>query len=304
MSERVYRIQKAAELSGVSEELIRAWERRYGVLAPERTATGYRLYSDDDVALLKRLRELTEEGTPISQAARLVPTLRQEIEHAQERRDETRADVPALQRWHQEILRAAERMDQQAISRVLDEALSALHPLRVVDALVMPSLRVIGERWHAGELDVAQEHLATQALRSRVMSLLHAAPAGGGGLHIVCGCFPDEQHEIGAMAATLHFRYAGIRTSYLGQRTPVAELAKWSAHLGAKVIALSAVFIHGPARFEEIVRELRETVPEGTTVVLGGQAAGQYREIAERWGCRVFDEGGWDRLITGITSRA
>src|SRR5690349_21233893 len=79
MAERTYRIHIAAELSGVRVELIRAWERRYGVLSPERTPAGYRVYTDRDVALLKRLKQLTDEGVAISEAAKLLPQLRAEV---------------------------------------------------------------------------------------------------------------------------------------------------------------------------------------------------------------------------------
>ncbi|MFY0563924.1 MerR family transcriptional regulator [Archangium lansingense] len=80
MAERTYRIHVAAELSGVRVELIRAWERRYGVLTPRRTPSGYRVYTDRDVALLRRLKQLTEEGVSISEAATMLPQLQAELE--------------------------------------------------------------------------------------------------------------------------------------------------------------------------------------------------------------------------------
>lgn len=303
MGEPLYRIQKAAELSGVSEELIRAWERRYSVVAPERTDAGYRLYSDEDVELLKRLRELTEQGTPISRAAQLVPDLRKDIALAQKYEEAKQADRSMLERWRGEILRGAEQRDQVQIDRALDEALSALPPLQIYDEVIIPALREVGDRWHAGTLDVAQEHLATQALRGRVMTLLHFAPRGGEG-HVLIACFPEEQHEIGALGAALRLRHAGIRATLLGQRTPTSELGAVVRALRPIGVGLSAVTDPGPEQFEQTLRELSAALPRDLPVVVGGRAAMLHRELCERHGLTVFPEGDWERVISGIRARA
>lgn len=301
MSERLYRIQKAAELTGVSQELIRAWERRYGVVSPERTDAGYRLYSNQDVAVLKRLKALTDGGLSISQAARTVPELLREL--ATERELSASAETsrdPSLVRWQVEILAAAERLDQVRIDEVLDEALSALTPLAAFDALIVPVLHEIGERWHAGQLGVAQEHLATQALRTRVLSLLHGAPAGGT-RHVVVACFPEEQHEIGALGAALRFRYAGFRVTFLGQCTPVSELGAVVARCRPVLVGVSAVTDEGRSAFEAAAAELRNIIPEDTLVLLGGRAALMHRTVADRFGFRIFDRARWRGLVDGLS---
>lgn len=301
MSDSLYRIQKAAELTGVSEELIRAWERRYGILNPERTDSGYRLYSEQDVAVLKRLKALTDSGLSISQAARLVPDLVRELEEQRARTVEAPSDAASpLDRWQAEILSAAERLEQRRIDAILDEALSALTPLVAFDGLIVPTLQEVGERWHRAELGVAQEHLATQALRTRVLSLLHGAPMGGA-RHVVVACFPEEQHEMGALGAALRFRYAGFRVTFLGQRTPIAGLGTVVAQVRPVAVALSAVTDEGAVAFEAAASAIRKVVPTDTLVVLGGRAAALHRNIAERWGLRLYDRAEWGGLVRELT---
>ncbi|HZI03095.1 MAG TPA: MerR family transcriptional regulator, partial [Archangium sp.] len=193
MAERTYRIHVAAELSGVRVELIRAWERRYGVLAPRRTPSGYRVYTDRDVALLRRLKQLTEEGVSISEAATMLPQLLEELDTAPPAPEPvSQASATSLTAWRDEALAAAVALDQRRVSQVLNEVLAALTPLKAYEQVLVPLQREVGERWHAGAFSVAQEHLVTQEVRARLISLLHAAPDSGR-RRVVLACFPEEQ---------------------------------------------------------------------------------------------------------------
>jgi DNA-binding transcriptional MerR regulator/methylmalonyl-CoA mutase cobalamin-binding subunit len=294
MSERTYRIHIAAELSGVREDLLRAWERRYGVLAPQRTASGYRVYTERDVALLKRLKQLTEQGVSIREAAAMVPRLREELEAggAAEPVSATRVEA-----WQAEALAGAESLDQGRVSAVLDEVLAALPPLRAHDEVLVPLLREVGERWHAGALSVGQEHLVTQVVRARLISLLHAAPQGGSRRAVVA-CFPDEQHEVGLLGVALRLRHAGWGVTLLGQRVPAGEVGRLAAERRAEMAGLSAVTDEGAEAFEATLARILEGIPQGTRVWAGGRAAQAHREVAERLGVRVFTSAqDWSALV-------
>ncbi|RKH61847.1 MerR family transcriptional regulator [Corallococcus aberystwythensis] len=298
MAERTYRIHIAAELSGVRVELIRAWERRYGVLVPERTPAGYRVYTDRDVALLKRLKALTDEGVAISEAAKLLPQLRAEL------------DVPSLpvfdgmearsggqpEAWRAAVMAAAEAYDQPRVARVLDEVMAALPPLKAFEDVLVPVQREVGERWHAGTLTVAQEHLVTQVVRERLVSLLHSAPRGGR-KHAVLACFPEEEHEIGLLGVTLRLRHAGLRVSLLGQRVPVQDLGEMVARAKPDVVGLSAVTNRGATVFEDVLTRIRDALPQGLPLWVGGPAAQAHAEVCERLGVRLFlHEDDWTRM--------
>jgi DNA-binding transcriptional MerR regulator/methylmalonyl-CoA mutase cobalamin-binding subunit len=286
MPERTYRIHVAAELSGVRVDLIRAWERRYGVLKPERTSSGYRVYTARDVALLKRLKQLTEQGVSIGEAAGLMPRLLAELDAALPRRGEEESPSRALA-WQREVLTAAEALDQGKVVAVLDEVLAALPPLRAYEEVLVPLLHEIGVRWHAGSLTVGQEHLVTQVVRARLIGLLHAAPQRGG-RQALLACFPEEQHEMGLLGAALRLRHAGWSVTLLGQRVPAEEVARVATSLGAELVGLSLVTELGVSSLTESLSCILKGVPDKTVVWLGGVAAQAHRAPCEQLGARVF----------------
>lgn len=300
MAERTYRIHVAAELSGVRVELIRAWERRYGVLAPKRTPSGYRVYTDRDVALLRRLKQLTEEGVSISEAAGMLPQLLEELEAVPPAPAPAQEPNPAsLVSWREEIVVAAEALDQRRVSEVLDEVLGALTPLRAYEEVLVPLQREVGERWHAAMFSVAQEHLVTQEVRARLISLLHAAPMKGR-RRAVLACFPEEQHELGLLGTALRLRHAGVMVTLLGQRTPAEEVGRVARDLKAELVGLSAVMDPGVREFEATLSRIVGATPKGTAVWVGGPAALFHRELCERLGVRVFESGDdWVKLLGG-----
>jgi DNA-binding transcriptional MerR regulator/methylmalonyl-CoA mutase cobalamin-binding subunit len=300
MAERTYRIHVAAELSGVRVELIRAWERRYGVLAPKRTPSGYRVYTDRDVALLRRLKQLTEEGVSISEAAAMLPQLLEELDAVPPALAPAQEPSPAsLVAWREEILLAAEGLEQRRVSEVLDEVLGALTPLRAYEEVLVPLQREVGERWHAGAFSVAQEHLVTQEVRARLISMLHAAPTKGR-RRAVLACFPDEQHELGLLGTALRLRHAGVMVTLLGQRTPAEEVGRVARDLKAELVGLSAVTDHGAREFEDTLSRIIEAAPKGTAVWVGGPAALVHRKVCEQRGVHVFESGDdWAKLLGG-----
>lgn len=297
--ERTYRINVAAEMSGVSEGLIRAWERRYGALKPKRTASGYRAYTELDIEVLKRLKQLTSEGVSIAEAVRLLGAVRKQAREALEAADVPRRAPQAeqLERWRQEVLVAAERLDQQAIERALDEAMASLPPVAFFEEVLVPLQREVGERWHRGVLTVAEEHLVTQAARQRVLALLHWAPRRAK-RHVVAACLPKEDHELGLMGAALRFRHDGWRVTFLGARTPVEHLARVVRVVKPDLVALSAVADDGADGLRQTLTSIRDALPVGTTVVVGGAAADRHAGVVTDLGlARATDDAGWAALL-------
>jgi DNA-binding transcriptional MerR regulator/uncharacterized membrane protein len=298
--ERTYRIHMASEMSGVSEGLIRAWERRYGVLKPRRTPSGYRAYTLSDIEILKRLKKLTEEGVAIAEAVRLLPQIRREVKaeassvDAPERRA-PKGDQYAV--WRASVLEAAGRLDQQAIEEVLDEAMASVPPVTFFDEVLAPLQREVGEKWHAGALPVAEEHLVTQAARQRVMTLLQQAPRRAKH-HVVCACFPNEDHELGLMGAALRFRHAGWRVTFLGARTPLEHLSRVVRAVMPDLVAISVVNDPGAEAFSATLQALKALVPASARLVVGGSAVRANPELVAAAGVSSAEsEGSWDELL-------
>jgi DNA-binding transcriptional MerR regulator/methylmalonyl-CoA mutase cobalamin-binding subunit len=294
---RVYRIGVVAQRTGLSEEVIRAWERRYGVPRPQRTRGGYRVYSEDDVALLARLRDLTREGMAIREAAALVPQLRREL--AGDARPATNGDRSPVDRFEAAILAAAAALDQEAVERVLDEALAVLSPLQLYDQLVVRLEARVGERSRRGTPGIAEERLVTQAIRGRLLALLRVSPSGTRG-HVVCACLPDEEHDVGLLGAALRFRHAGWRVTFLGARTPVAHLLHVATTLRAKTIALGCVIDPGAAKLRRVLAAVRGGATAGTRILVGGAAAVQHATLCRRAGAIVVDDdASWAQALAG-----
>jgi DNA-binding transcriptional MerR regulator/methylmalonyl-CoA mutase cobalamin-binding subunit len=298
---RTYRINVAAEMSGVSEGLIRAWERRYGVLKPKRTPSGYRAYTEADISVLKRLKQLTQEGVSIAEAVKLLPSIKRDVKEALDKTERSAPRIPRpgqTDKWRQDILIAAERLDQQAVEVILDEAMASMPAVAFFDEVLAPLQREVGERWHAGTLTVAEEHLVTQAARQRVIALLHQAPRRAK-QHVVCACFPHDEHELGLMGAALRFRHAGWRVTFLGARTPAEHLARVIRVVQPQVVALSAITDDGPAPFRETLAAMMQE-RSGATFVVGGRAADGYPDIVEALGAkRITSASEWEALLAG-----
>jgi DNA-binding transcriptional MerR regulator/methylmalonyl-CoA mutase cobalamin-binding subunit len=289
MAERSYRIKVAAQMSGVSEPLIRAWERRYGVPRPERTGSGYRLYSESEIAVLRRLKALLDEGMAIGEAAKLVPELRRTAPPA--------PDATQVDHWRARLLEAAAQSDQRAVEGVLDEAFTALPPLVVHDKLLVPSLKAVGDAWHAGTLTVAQEHLVTQPIRVRLLGLLHGAPLHPRA-HVLCACLPAEEHDVGLLGAALRFRQAGFRVTYLGARTPADALGRMAAQTGTSLVALSAIDDLGARGLRAALSQVRQALPKKARVLIGGRGAELYPQVCEEAGVRlVRSEDDWSEAL-------
>jgi DNA-binding transcriptional MerR regulator/methylmalonyl-CoA mutase cobalamin-binding subunit len=288
---RRYRIGDVASRTGLSEHVIRAWERRYGVPVPQRTAGGYRVYTEDDVRLLRRLRELTEDGVPISEAVNVAANRAAE---SAERGTSVAASANGAQvrAWERAIITAAMSLDQRAVEAALDQALAALPALVVYERLMVNVQRQVGEHWGEGRLGVAEEHLVSQVVRARLVRLFHTAPANGR-RHVVCACFPEDQHEIGLLGAALRFRRAGFRVTYLGARTPAAELTRVVRELRPDVVALSCVQDPGARVVRNVLREVSRNLPRGTRLVVGGRGGEKHARAVNGLGLLVTDEDTW-----------
>ncbi len=260
MSESVYTVKVAAERAGVTPELLRAWERRYGVPSPHRTPAGYRLYSEEDIRAVRWIREQTQSGLSARQAAELFKggSLRLEGE----------PDLDAVRSTLLNLLLTRKRGKAEA---VLERAILRYGIEAACVEAVQPVLVRVGEMWHRGEITTAHEHWVSQSLKSAVIRRLVQERNGTpSGIRVTVACAPDELHEIGALMLTLFLARRGFDVLYLGQAVPLSDLRGFVRESGAKAVFLSAA---QEERAEQILAELPgfETT-NGTRVFVGGLA--------------------------------
>lgn len=277
--------------TGLSPDLLRAWERRYGVVSPGRTGGRQRLYSEADVERLALLRRTTLYGHAISQIAELS---NEELERLLATTPvEERPGPPAS---GDEAVAAVTRsleaigwMEGATLDAVLRQAALSLGPLRFAEAVLAPLVREVGERWHRGELRIVQEHLATSVIAGVVGSLMAFSRAAPGGPTLVSATTSGQQHELGAMMAAVIAGSLGWKPVFLGADLPGEEIALAADRLEARAVALSLVFpIEDPA----IERDLTALATAGAgkiAIYAGGPTADHHHALLERLGIRRLD---------------
>ncbi|MCA9736017.1 MAG: MerR family transcriptional regulator [Gemmatimonadota bacterium] len=272
-------IRVAALRAGLSPAALRAWERRYAAVVPERTEAGQRMYTDAQVRRLELLRRATEAGRAIHQIAGLTDEALEVLVAGDVLPPIPGAQVqaPTPPRTAQETVErafaAVEGLDGARLERVLRRAALARGLQGVAEQVFHPLSVRIGEAWAAGTLGPAHEHLASATLRRILSWMIDAAqPSDGRGPTIVVATPTGERHEIGAMIVGATAAQEGWQVVYLGPDLPAPDLADAAVRVGARVVAVSLV--RADATSMPYLLALRGALPEGTELVVGGGAAG------------------------------
>ncbi len=280
----MYTIKEAAARSGVSVPLLRAWERRYAIVEPARTPSGYRLYDEPAMRRLRAMRRLIDAGwTPSNAAAHL-----RSVDEAT--LDEILQDAPAVaepnatpaqpNRAPQLIaafVGAAAGMDEGAVEHVLDEMFASGSFEQVADQLVMPGLVALGEAWADGRVSVAGEHAAANAVARRLGAAFLAAgrPDGERGVVLV-GLPPASRHELGALCFATALRRSGVPVRYLGADLPDHEWLEAARQTEAAAAVLGVVTSADVEPARRVAAALRRARP-GMVIAVGGRAAAAVR---------------------------
>jgi DNA-binding transcriptional MerR regulator/methylmalonyl-CoA mutase cobalamin-binding subunit len=268
----MYTIRTAAARAGVSTEAIRAWERRYGVVSPRRAENGYRVYDDEAIARLVAMRRLIDSGWSARLAAQHVVDNGPAIDRSLVADAANRAGTQeATDELVAAFVTAAADMDGTALDAVLDEMFARGTFERVIEDLVYPALRTVGEHWQSGELSVAAEHAASHAVMRRLSAMFDAAGrARARGPRLVIGMPPGARHEAGALGFAVAARRAGYAVTYVGADLPALDWVR--AARAADAIVMGVVVKPDVAAALAVSDAVRERHP-AVQIVLGGPQA-------------------------------
>jgi methanogenic corrinoid protein MtbC1 len=226
----MYTIKHASEVTGLTPATLRAWERRYGVVTPQRTDAGYRLYDEQSFRALTLMAALVAQGWSPRQAA---DETRRRIGNSEvvtpsgapgvgvEGAAGTPVGVPSTE--SEDFLDAAVRLDVVRLGAILDDRFSSASFESVVDGWLMPTLVMLGDAWAKHRMSVASEHLASYAVTRRLAAAYDASSAGATGPSVVVGLPQDARHELGVLAFAVAARRAGLKAVYLGADLPAAD---------------------------------------------------------------------------------
>lgn len=267
----VFKMATVVRRTGFSPAVLRAWERRHGLLHPERTEGGHRLYTADDLRVLESVRDLLGAGRTIGEIARL--GRRQLLSALAPRPAEVGGSGNArFASWRRGMVDAAVALDGSRLERTLDETFARVSVSEAIEQVVVPAMEQLGELWRQGRCSVAGEHMASAKVAGRMLKLLQIADrsANTSAPASVAACLPDEQHQLGSLVAAYCLGRYGFRVTYLGPSMPLADLEETCRVLRPDVVCLSVsreslLRTHQP-RLLELVRRS----PSSVRFVLGG----------------------------------
>jgi DNA-binding transcriptional MerR regulator/methylmalonyl-CoA mutase cobalamin-binding subunit len=270
------RIGELSRRVGVSPDVLRAWERRYGLLDPLRSDSGQRLYTPADESRVRRMRELMAEGFSPQVAARSVSALPPAGAAPP-------ADTAALEAVVAALDTALKALDATAAHTAFDRLLAGYGLDTVLGDAILPLLERIGDRWEHGDTTVAEEHFASALVAGRLQALTRGWDRGSGP-RAIAACPPGERHDLGLLCFALALRDRGWRIAYLGQDTPVQALAHTAARLAPDLVVISAVSSQPLSDAAGALAALARTHP----LAIGGRGASA--ELAERLNARLLQD--------------
>ena len=288
MSDSHHAIKAVARRTGLTAHVIRIWEKRYGAVQPERTATNRRLYSEAQIERLNLLRAITQAGHSIGHVAKLATDklrkLAAENESANGRSEHHATESPAKANFLDQCVAAVKALDVRGLEEILKRAEMELGIQGSLQRVIAPLAQSLGDLWRAGTITAAHEHFATAVLRiflgnatKRYVSnetdpiILVATPAG-------------QIQELGALLAAATAANLGWRVTYLGANLPAAEIAGVARQNGARAVALSLVYPEDDPRLQSELKQLRELLPSEVKLIVGGRAMPAYRKALEKIG--------------------
>ncbi len=292
----------ASRRSGLSQHVIRAWEKRYQVLSPCRCEKNQRLYSDEDIERLKLLRELTQHGHRIGRiAAACTETLHDLVAKG----NQPNAKVCTLDKpidFIEACRKAIQSYESDKLRCLLDHARQHLGHRCSLRQVVCPLIAQVGEAWREGHLGEAEEHLNTAVVREFLAAPIAGALLPANAPELIVTTPAGTSHELGALLVAATARDLGWRVTYLGTSLPASEISKVAQARHAKAVALSIVYPPGCASVLDELKKLRSLLPVTVAILVGGRAAAAYRqpldqEVGYHW---VNDLDEFEQRITSL----
>lgn len=270
-------IRVLSERTGVGSSTLRAWERRYGLLTPQRTPKGHRLYSNEDAQLVEYILTLLGEGHSLSAIARQV----------KEGSDVGKGDKDLQEQagvWSDYLaatLRAIHDFSTERLEAIYNEA-SSLYPVDMVtERLIEPVLTNLGNNWQSRETGITEEHFYANWVRNRMGARFHHAFSQASGARILCACLPGSYHEIGLMLFSISALTRGYRVLYLGANLPLDRIPAVISRSGVRGIVLSSHKDIDVPTQQQLADLLSFT---NVPVLLGGPGGDQSLPLFERAG--------------------
>lgn len=273
-----YRIQTVAEMTGVTAATLRAWERRYGIPVPERSDSSYRLFSDHDVAAIRRLKELCDTGMAPAEAAKLIPRI--------EEASNTPVEGDPYFRACESILRAIHEFDPRALEHAVRGAMFLGSATTVYTRVLASVMREVGEAWHEGTLSIAQEHMASERIGAGARDMLRLHDPQPDARPAIVACFAEEEHTLPLYGVALALLQAGLNPLVLGAKTPPSAIRHAVESIQPALVALSVTIAPPAFHSRELIDDYADAIAD-VPWIIGGAGSEPLRDLVEHAGGMV-----------------
>jgi MerR family transcriptional regulator, light-induced transcriptional regulator len=289
-----HRIHRVAKLTGLSKDVIRVWERRYGLVKPSRSANRYREYSDEELALLRFVKAQMEQGATIgSLAAEGRESL---VARMQATTPLSAEEQKPHDRLLDDLIGLLDPLDKAGFERKLNGAVAVIPFDEAVQRILFPLQRRIGDLWHEGQLNVAVEHYVTKLVQQKLFSVMNQLPVNEFGPRILIACPEGESHEIGAQTVAYIAATRGCQVYYLGPDLPSSDLVAFCEQIKPDLVLLSLTEAKPEAATLQKLKEL-EPLATRWSVAMGGQGARAIGDLLRETKVELLDD------LTALHSR-
>ncbi|SDC20193.1 B12 binding domain-containing protein [Pelagirhabdus alkalitolerans] len=264
----MYGIQKVAQLTDLSPITLRAWEQRYGVIVPERTDGGTRIYSDQDLADLQFVIDQKQQNQlTVKQAMGLL----KEKKEASFKYSLDDFDITSLIKEVYHLL--IQYKSDEASSLIYDLIQSGEEQVIFCDIL-LPVLKKVGDNWQNGTLTVAQEHFISQYVQQQIAQHFYQYQLSNPQSAALSICPPNEMHQIGLLLFSLFLKKQDIDVKFIGENTPVDSIDAMIEDLSVEYICCSVTLSSNLSAVIELIETITTRYPT-IKIIIGGQSATQ-----------------------------
>lgn len=275
-----YNTRAVEKLTAIPADTFRAWERRHGLPEPARTAGNHRLYSERDIAIVRMLKQMTDDGIAISRAVNIV---RRRLEAMPDTSPVSASaaliDQDCLGDLRDRLVASFIQFSTSSANRTIEEALALFSPDTVALEIIQPALVDMGQRWERGDVCVAMEHFATAWCMHKLAALFNASQPEYGSPTVLASCVEGEMHEVGLMITAVVLSRAGFRVVYLGANMPASELIEAVRRVKPDAVVLAAPCDTSVDPLREAIATVRAGQPDDLLIAYGGRAFEEDVEI-------------------------
>lgn len=269
-----YSVKAVSTMTGITPDTLRAWERRYQAVSPQREPGGRRWYDEAAVVRLNLLKQAVDRGHAIGMVAPLPDETLKELLQTAEMQESDALEGTAAIRRH--LIEAIDRYDLAEFDKRLNWTAMAVTPRQFAFEVVAPLLEEVGERWHDGRLSIAQEHAISASLRSMLGAMIRMFGRQDGRPGVTFATMSGDRHEFGLLLLCLLAAIEGVPCNYLGVDLPAEEIARAARKTKSRAVAISSVYVEDPEAGAAQLKDLAARLDKGVELWVGGGGSRQF----------------------------